>query len=224
MTLPAWSFSSLTKYETCPRQYYVVKVLKAVVEPPTVHTEWGVKVHEALEYRVRDKTPLPKDLQQFEHVAAQFDDKRGRVFTELEMALTRNLTPTEWAATDCWYRGIIDVGVDYGKRAVLMDYKTGKVKSDHDQMNLFAAAYAMLAPEVQEFRTGYIWLAHDKLTRKDISREEVPAIWNDFRGRVNRLQASYDKDKWLPKPSGLCRGWCPVGREHCEFWCPKKTK
>lgn len=220
--MKAWSFSSLTKYETCPRQYHIVRNLKLVVEPPTVHTEWGKEVHAALEYRVKDGTPLPANCAQYENVAAYFDGKPA--FTELQMALTRNLTETDWDASDCWYRGIVDVGVDAGITAFLGDYKTGKVKKDHDQMTLFAACFMTLRPKVELTRTAYIWLGYNKLTRKDISRIEVPAIWQDYVGRTRRLELSFEKDKWPPKPSGLCNGWCPVGKEHCEFWAPKKFR
>lgn len=222
MKIPAWSFSSLTKFETCPRQYHIVKVLKLVTEPPTVHTDWGVAVHAALEYRVKDGTPLPDNMKAYEKIAVYFDGKPA--FTETKLALDRNLTQVDWFSSDCWYRGIVDVGVDYTSRAFLGDYKTGKVKADHDQMRLFAAAYMSLNPKVELSRTAYIWLAHDKVTRKDVTREEVPVIWQEFMGRSRRLEIAYEKDKWPPKPSGLCKGWCPVGREHCEFWTPKRHK
>lgn len=221
MKIPAWSFSSLTKFETCPRQYHIVRVLKRVIEPPTVHTEWGKEVHSALEYRVKDGTPLPEKMQGYEKIAMYFDGKPA--FTELQLSITRNMQPTGWFDSDCWYRGIIDVGIDYGTRAFLGDYKTGKVKKDFDQMNLFAATYMTIHPQVEVSRAAYIWLGHDTLTRKEIKREEVPVIWQDFMSRSRRLEVAYEKDKWPPKPSGLCRGWCPVGRENCEFWSPKKN-
>ena len=222
MTIPPWSFSSLTKFETCARMYLIVRVLKLVKEPPTIHTEWGKEVHSALEHRVKDGTPLPDNCKQYEKIATYFDGKPA--FTELQLSLTRNMVGTDWFASDCWYRGIIDVGVDYGTKAFLGDYKTGKVKSDFDQMNLFAATYMTIHPKVESVRAAYIWLAHDKVSRKDVNREEVPVIWQEYMGRSRRLEIAYEKDKWPPKPSGLCNGWCPVGREHCEFWRPKKSR
>lgn len=220
MKIPAWSYSSLTKYENCPRQYYLTRVAKKVVDSPTEATIWGNKVHLALETRIIKKTPLPEGMQQWERIAKRFDKPKGRVFTETRFSLTRNLSTCKWDAPECWVRGIIDLGVDAGEKATLLDWKTGKVKHDIDQLRLFSGLYMQANPYVQQVRTGFIWLQHNKLTREDYTRADLPEIWENFIRRSERLKASYEKDKWIAKPSGLCRGWCPAGK-HCEFWSPR---
>lgn len=220
--MKAWSYSSLTKFETCPRQYYLTKVARVVVEGSTEATEWGTRVHTALEERVRDKTPLPPWASQWEPLVAKFDRFGDRVFCELEMGLTKSFQPTGFSSDDCWYRGIIDVAI-HGKRTLLGDWKTGKVKNDHDQLKLFAATYMSSHKDVQSCLTKYYWLKESRSTTLEIKRDEVPLIWQEFIPRVNRIAVAHEKDKWVPKPSGLCNGWCPVGPDHCEFWKPKRT-
>lgn len=216
--MKAWSYSSLSKFETCPYQYYRVKVTQDIVEPPTEATDWGKKVHLALEERVRDKKPLPDWAKQWEPLAAKFDRYGGRVFCELEIGLTKDFKPTGFHESNAWYRGVIDVGVS-GVTAYLGDYKTGKIKEDHDQLKLFAATYMCSNDFVESCKTKYLWLKYGVSSTLDIRRDEVPAIWQEFIPRVSRLEAAFDKDKWLKKPSGLCRGWCPV--RDCEHWKPK---
>lgn len=218
--MKAWSYSSLTKFENCPRAFYLTKVAKVVTEPPTEATDWGKKVHEALEFRVRDKTPLPDWAAQWEPMVSRFDKFGDTVFCELELGLTRNMQQTGFNDADCWYRGIIDVGV-HGRTAYLGDYKTGKIKTDNDQLNLFAATYMTIHPSVEKAHTQYLWLKFDKTTGKVITRNELSGIWSEFMHRVNRLEHAYNADKWPAKPSGLCNGWCPA-KGHCEFWKPKK--
>lgn len=223
--MPAWSFSSLTAFETCPRQYYLVKVAKTVKEQPSEHTEWGNRVHKALELRVKDGTPLPEGMEKWEPVAAKLATMaaEGRqVFTERRYALTRNLTPTEFFAPDCWHRGVIDVSALGRISAYLADYKTGKVKTDHDQLTISSAAMLQEFPQVERVTSQYIWLAHDRTTTKTITREDATAVWQDVIPRTQRMEAAFQADRWVPKPSGLCAGWCSVGRENCEFWCPKR--
>lgn len=222
--MKAWSFSGLSKFETCPRQYHIVKVLKLVEEPPTEATTWGTAVHLALEERVRDGAPLPASMAKFEPIAARLANSKGEVFTEREMGLTIDLQPTGFHDADCWYRCIIDVGSVYKSTVFLGDYKTGKVKNDHDQLELSSATFLSCHQEIEVARSAYIWLVNGTMTRKDIKREIVPDIWDKFRRRVDRLVNATDSDRWVPKPSGLCFGWCPVGRDHCEFWAPKKKK
>ena len=48
------------------------------------------------------------------------------MFTEQQIALTRNLEPCGWWDKDAWCRGIIDVGVKAKDTVLLADYKTGK--------------------------------------------------------------------------------------------------
>lgn len=215
--MPAWSHSSLTKFETCARQYYLVRVAKTARDVQGEAALWGDRVHKALEERVKNKTPLPAGMAQYETVAAAFDNPKGQVFTETQIALTRNLTKTTWFAKDAWVRGIIDVGVDAGEIVLAADYKTGKVKPDNDQLKLFAGLIMGAKPWVQKVRTLFIWLKDNSTTKKTFRRDELPEIWEEYIVRSERLQNAYKQNKWPAKPSGLCNGWCPATRTQCEF-------
>lgn len=221
MNIPPWSYSSLNAFE-CPRRYHLTRVAKVVRESQTEETRWGNLVHKSLEDRVKSKTPLPEGMRQWEPIVAKLDTAKGRVFAETRFTLTRNLTPTQWSAQNAWCRGIIDAGVDAGRKALLLDWKTGKIKQDSDQLRLFAAIYMKARPYTEEVTTGFVWLKDNKLTKDTFTREHVPEIWEDFIARAARLEAAYKQNKWPARPSGLCRGWCPVGREHCEYWSPKQ--
>ena len=77
--MPPVSHSGLSKFETCPRQYYLTKVAKTVVEPATVHTDWGNVVHKALEDRIMRGTPLPEGMDQYEPIVLKLLGKRATV-------------------------------------------------------------------------------------------------------------------------------------------------
>lgn len=206
--MPPWSYSSLTNFETCPFQFYRLRVKKDIVQQETEATVWGTQCHSALEHRVQNKTPLPEWARQWEPLAARFD-RFDSVFVERKYGLTKSFQPTGFFDKDCWYRGVIDLGVS-GRIALLLDWKTGKQKDDHDQLKLFSVTHMAAEPETQACRTGYIWLKNNKITRQDFTREDIPIIWQEFLPRIRRLELAYDADKWPHKPSGLCRGWCPV--------------
>lgn len=221
MTIPPHSFSSLNKFETCPRQYYLLKVVKKVKEPPTESTIWGNAVHKAFEHRIKDKTPLPKEMAKWEPILAPLDYE-PQVAVEQRVMLTRNLEPTEsWK--DAWVRGIVDLGVDRGKTALIADWKTGKVKPS-SQLSLSSAMWFAHKPWIERIKTAFFWLAYKDKTVETIRKEDTAEIWKDFTSRAQRLENAYDRDRWVPRPSGLCNGWCPVGKEHCEFWQPKRNK
>jgi hypothetical protein len=195
----------------------MIRVHKLVKDEMGESALWGNKVHGALEDRVKIKKPLPEGMRQWEEIASKFDTARGRVFTETQIALTRNLQPCTWFDKSAWVRGIIDLGIDSGKVATLFDWKTGKVKPEMAQLKLFAALYMSAKPYVHKARTGFIWLQYNEVTKETFTRDDLPSIWEEFAARSERLAEAYRSNKWPARPSGLCSKWCPVTKKHCEF-------
>lgn len=217
MTLPAWTFSQLEKFETCPKQFYHVRVAKDIVEPQTEATLWGSKVHTAMEDRIRDGTPLPEGMEQWEGFAKQICAMPGEKLAEEKMALDKSFQPAEW--DNAWTRGIADMLIVHGNKAATLDYKTGKRKLTH-QLMLYAAYTFAYYPEVETVTTGFVWLRDKKIDRETFTRADIPTIWGTFLPKVRKLEAAYEKDKWMARPSGLCNGWCPV--KSCEFYKDKR--
>lgn len=212
-----WSYSALTAFETCPRRYQLTRVTKEVIEKQTEATIWGNKVHKALELFAKGEKPLPDDLKHYERYVRKIQAYEGKRVVEERMAIDANFRPTTWMAKNVWCRGIIDIGVVGSDTAYLLDWKTGKRKPDSDQLMLFAALAFTHYPWIDNVVTGFIWLKEGKFDKQKFTRNQIPEIWNVFLPRVTRLAHAYDDDKWIAKPSGLCKNWCPVGRSLCEF-------
>lgn len=217
-----WSYSSLNAFENCPRRFYLTRISKEVADPPGEAALWGNEVHKALELSVGKGYGLGERFKAYQPVVDRLRAAEGRKYAELKFGVTNTFAPTKFIGSDVWYRGVIDLLVVRNKTAIALDYKLGKVKHDGDQLKLFAAATFAQHPYVQTVHTQYLWLAADKTTSKTFTREDVPGIWDEFQPRVARMVLAEQKDRWLPNPSGLCEGWCPVGKAHCEFWKPKR--
>ena len=86
-----WSFSALKDYEGCARRYQQVKVLQKYPFQETDATRYGTKVHEAIEFYIRDGKPLPPAYAQFQPIVDALLQKPGRKFAEHEMALDKDL-------------------------------------------------------------------------------------------------------------------------------------
>lgn len=212
MQIPAWTYSQLDTYETCPRKFYHLRVLKDVSDPPTEATIWGSRVHEALEHRIKSGTPLPEGMTQWEPLAAKLDALPGEKLCEQKFAVDRAFQPADWS--NAWSRGIADLTVLHGEKAATFDYKTGKRKPT-EQLELYVGYIFAHFPEVTNVETGFIWLKEKKIDKETYTRDDVPKIWDGFTRRVAKLESSYERDKWTPRPSGLCKAWCPVLT--CEF-------
>lgn len=216
MTIPAWTYSQLEKFENCPRQFYHVRVKRDVVEPPTEATLWGGRVHEAMEYRIKDGTALPEGMTQWEGLATKIANMAGEKFCEVEMALDENFQPAPWG--NAWTRGIADLLIVNGDKAVNLDYKTGKRKLTH-QLMLYAGYTFAIYPKVNTVVTGFVWMRDKKIDKETFTRDQVPMIWQTFIPKVRKLESAYERDAWPARPSGLCKGWCPV--KTCEFYKDK---
>lgn len=212
-----WSYSSLTAFETCPRRFYLTRIAKAVAEPQTEATIWGNAVHKALELAVSGTKPLEPRFSSYAPVVERVRASAGTKHTEQKFGITNHFTPTTFFGKDVWFRGVIDLAVVTPTTATVLDYKTGKVKLDGDQLKLFAAAAFAQHTHVNTVRTGYLWLAHDETTQRSFTRDEVPAIWQEFLPRIRRMELAQESNKWPPNPSGLCAKWCPVGKKLCDF-------
>lgn len=215
----AWSYSALNAYETCARRYCLTKVTKEVVEGQTEATLWGNRVHKAFELKFKNRQPFPDTLKQFEPVAETVlaASKGGKIEAETKMALTVNYKPTTWFAKDVWVRGITDFTITKGDKVFIGDIKTGRPTPESAQLRLTAAMTFAQKPHIKTIVNSFIWLKTGGHTTEVFTREDVPAIWQEFAPRVARLNNAVAENKFPPKPSGLCARWCPVPKRLCEF-------
>ena len=213
--MPAWSFSSYQAYLQCPKRFYLTRVAKVIREPETEVLRWGNTVHAALEARVKDGTPLPEGMTQWEKYARWSARAGGTVHTELAVGVDENLKPVDFWAKDVWCRGKLDLTIKGDEVAVVLDWKTGKIRADSEQLKLFAGFAFAWFPEIQHVHTGYVWLNHDKVTGEHYSRDQMGEIWSSFTPAIQRIQASFASGDWPARPSGLCRQWCPIPRKLC---------
>lgn len=212
-----WSYSLLQSFETCPRRHQLTKVMKVISEPQTEATMHGNQVHKALENSVRDATPLPEKFKQYNDLVNLIRKAPGIKHAESKFGLTANFTPTDFWAKDAWCRGVLDLRIVNPKEVKVLDYKTGKPKPDADQLKLFAAAAFAHHPHAQTVRTGYVWLAYNRLDTEVFHKGDEANIWKEFLPRVQRMERANATKDYPPKPSGLCRAHCPVPRSMCEF-------
>jgi hypothetical protein len=211
-----WTYSQLDSFESCPRKFYHAKVKRDFPEPPSVHTVWGNRVHEAFEVAIKDGTELPDDMKQWQGLATKLQNLPGSKLTEHKYAIDRDFKPTGWS--DAWSRGIADLVVLSGEKAAVLDFKTGKRKPT-EQLDLYANYVFHHHPEVNKVTTGFVWLRDKRIDWKPVDRSSISGTWQSLLPRVVKLESAYDRDSWPARPSGLCKGWCPV--TSCEFYRSK---
>jgi hypothetical protein len=209
-----WSPSKLMSFETCPAKFAAESYYKTVPYTESVQSIWGTRVHKTAEDFMAGIEVT--DLEAFEMVkpfVKLLDTLPGERLIEYKIALDENWKPCEWA--DGTARMILDLGLKDGKLLRAYDYKTGKMKDDPIQMQIYAYALAILFPDVETFDFRYIWLKDKKTTGFKLERREILPVAKDVRQRVRRMKEAWDAENFPMRKNGLCKQWC--GHVGCPY-------
>ena len=211
----SWSFSQLNNYETCPKKYWHLAVNKDYKEIEGEAILYGKRVHKAFELFVKSDKPLPQDLSHMQKYIQKFADFPGTKLVEQQLCITKDYEPTHWKDwTGGWCRAIIDLALVGDKSALLVDYKTGKMKDDgFTQLKLATALFMIHNPKVESVNVAYLWTEAGGVTtepERPFGRDDISGLWNDILPRVNKFQRAFESTEYPPKPSGLCRKWCII--------------
>lgn len=213
MKLPGpWSHSSLSNYVTCPQQYFALRVEKRFPREETEQSIWGTAVHEAIEAYLVNGTPLPERMRGFENYVTSLACEGCEIYVELQLGiLDDGITPCSFDDPNCWSRCVVDYIRKKGRRALVLDHKTGKRREGSSQLKQNAAIIFAHFPDLEEQVTGYAWLQENgKISKKSYKRSDVPKIWQSFKKDLAELAWSYKTGNWPTRPSGLCGKWCGV--------------
>lgn len=205
----AFSFSTVDMYKTCPKKYYHLKVLKDFKDSDSSFSGEGKEIHDALYQRVVKGTPLPLPLRHMEPMASRFAEKEGEKHGELQLALNRDFEPCDWFAKDTYVRTIIDLLIINGTHALIVDWKTGKVRPKPEQLKLSAAVLARQMPELKTFTLAFVWVKHKEITPLKLELGNLPDVWTDWIEMADEIEAAIKTTDFPAEPTPLCK-WCPV--------------
>ncbi len=223
--MSAWSYSSIKTFDQCAKKYYHLKIIKDVKDEPGEAADYGTAVHEAAEMYIKANVPIPEKFAFMRPIVEPLAKKRGVKYTELKLGVKDPilLSPCDFFDKDVWYRGIADLLIVNGKKAWLIDYKTGKSAryADMKQLDLLAGAVFIHFPEVETIKSALLYVVSQEMPNKVHHRSNLFDYMGVFDDQLQRLESAMENDVWNPNPSGLC-GWCPV--ESCPHWRPKKNR
>jgi hypothetical protein len=213
------SFSALNNFETCPKKFWHLRVERDVREEEGPALRYGKRVHKALELHVDKNTPLPDELSSLQKHVAAFRSWPYERHCEMELAITEKYTPTDWFAKDVWLRAKLDLVLinEKNSAAMIVDYKTGKMKDDGFlQLSLAAAMLLLHYKWLKVVRIAYLWTEYDGVvTHTELTRKDFMEVWNKLLPRFNAFDEAHQRDNFPARPSGLCKKHCPV--KQCPY-------
>lgn len=214
---PAWSYSSITLFEQCPKKYYHLRVARDIKEPESEAMLYGTAVHEAAENFMRDGTPIPDKFGYMVPLLEKLKSIPGEKLCEYKMGLKRTdegMLPCEFSDPDVWFRGIADLLIidRDRKEARVVDYKTGKSSrfADPKQLALMASCVFYHFPEIELVKCGLLFVVSNDFIRVEYAHKERHNIFVDLDAVLTARSVAYETNVFNPKQNFTCRQWCPV--------------
>lgn len=207
--MQAHSHSSLADYNTCAFKYYHTRILKSYKREQGVEATWGHAVHSAAESRIQsgDAFTMPKDMEVYgppiDKISAALS--KEHLFTEVPLAIDENYKAATW--DDCRFRGKVDLLWCKPPLAVILDWKTGKIRDGVSQLEFYAMLTFLNFDNVNKIMGMLYWLKHRKVTVFTMHRQDVPTYAAKFTSWARNIETDTD---WTQQPSGLCRRYCEV--------------
>lgn len=215
--VPAWSYSSITMFDQCPKKYYHLRVAKDVKDQETDAIMYGKDLHLAAENYMRDGTPIPG---KYDFIVPMLDKLKaipGEKLCEQKMGIKKvngRLAPCEFFDKEVWFRGVADLLIidREKKEARVVDYKTGKSAryADPKQLALMAACVFLHFPEIEIVRGGLLFVVSRDFIKADYRADTYLTIFSQLDGVLMSRQIAYETGVFNPKQNFSCKGWCPV--------------
>jgi hypothetical protein len=209
----SWSHSSLSTYETCPRQFYHQKIAKDTVETIHPNTTYGLLVHEAMEKLGKDGTPLPQEFSAHQVTAdnvAALAKAATNVRYEHQMGVKKDGSPCGFFDPDVYGRAIADVLMVYEptNNSLIWDFKLGKYRGKTNQAVINAYHVFAAEPEVELVHTVFDYMTAGVKDTNTFRRENIVRDFAPVQKLVTDLENSVVYENFPQRRNGLCKDWC----------------
>ena len=203
-----WSYSRLSTYDECPKQYWYSYVENLPgFRPPSPAADRGTAIHLEGENYLLGKTHMYAPT--FQRVAGHLMSLKARhAIPELKMASNEKWEAVDYKAPDAYFRGVIDVHYETedGRVVHIEDFKTGQIYDSHPkQMETYVSLVASQYPDAKEFHTRLIYIDQGMVTPIKVTPvDRVKPIRIMLDARIKNAEA----DTIFPIRSGSHCRWC----------------
>lgn len=226
----ALSFSKINTYDICPRQFqlqYITKTYPKDDDNP--YFKKGQRLHKHLEDYVVDrlagKDPDAKKIAAASRNALpiinKLMDKYDDVYPEQKICVDKNYKKIGWFDKAAYYRVIIDFLALGEEDAVILDYKSGKVRDYSGfggQLHLSAFVLFMMFPRLKKVTSAYLYLEHKQTVSITIYRKDLEELRQHFDDKFIEINSD---EKFEPERNDYCR-FCLASGYQCEFKVKKE--
>jgi len=201
MKLPPASYSFINDFANCAKKAFHRYVARDAVKVETPELKRGRDVHKAFEYRLTgDPRHLHGWTAAMEAMAAPLARLNARA--EVQLACDALLKPAPYFE-DPWLRGRADALVARDDSALLIDWKTGKVREDPRELFVQAILVKANYPEIRRITGAYGWLVEGRIGEVyDLSNTDRALAGT--RATLAEAQTCAEQNNWPMQPNPLC--------------------
>jgi CRISPR/Cas system-associated exonuclease Cas4 (RecB family) len=203
------SYSFVNDYVNCPRKAYHKYVLRDLPKEDTHALRHGYVLHKIMEDAINQNKEVPKEYAPYEKYLRAIRTLQT-VKAEVKVAADSNGVACGYYSKEVAFRGKVDVLITTPDEAVLVDWKTGKVREDPYELEVQASLVSINNPTISCISGYYVWLAEGRVGK----RFPLNKVADTFKNLQRIREEAMLRATWEPKPNPLC-GWCPL--LSCEF-------
>jgi len=220
------SYSSISKFDTCPFAWAGSYYYKDVKYTEGEAARWGNEVHDSLDKFFKTGQPLKGNLAYLNNYADSIKNSLGEVESEKEIAFDVDWNKVGWWDDQCFQRAKLDIFKKQDERATIIDHKTGKYSplsliNYNGELEYFTLLAMKNDEDLQKIKTVITWLKGDsKPTVAIYDRSNLNEFEDKFAIKIQNIENAVDNHDFPCKPNGLCNGWC--AKTTCKHWKPKR--
>lgn len=221
--LPVGSHTLLEDLDNCPHKCFHKHIAKDLPrEEPSDALIWGRRIHQAFEARLLREQPLPEDMERYESLLALIESWEP-VWIEQKLGMREDGSPCDFFAKDCYFRGVVDIGIRREIKCKIFDWKSGKRREKPAELEYHALLLKVNNPTLEHITGNYLWLQEPNNQRLgwEYDLSDFAKAYAEVKSGLNTIRNYVSLNEWPKKPNPLC-DWCPV--KTCEHWHTWKTR
>lgn len=228
----AWSYSRLKEFENCPLKFYLCNVSKEIPFVETEEMRRGNVLHTFLEKYIKNElsaSAIPAELSCEVRFIDDLRKSKHSLVAEQKFCFDKKLSLVDWFYNRAWLRAKIDLIAcePYSDNLFVVDWKTGKVRHDEDQIKLMCCILFLvnkferfICPSKRPLKqvSGCLMFIKDKEKSPiyKMTAESFEKTWEKFVVRAYKIKRAHITAKWLATPNKLCP-WCNATCAQCKF-------
>ena len=211
--MTVYSHTLLAQYRNCPAKCRAMYFDKTYPKfKPTAETSRGRDHHNSLAKLITGPADKAQDHEYWPLIQPILEkrDEGAALFVEREFTVNRDWQPCGRWDDDAYITGKPDVALVRGACAYIPDWKTGNIREDSAELELFACLLKAYFPDLKTIGGMYIWL-------KEMQAGDYYDLSNVYglQASTDRLISEIEADEtWETNKTPLCF-WCEL--DGCEY-------